>query len=102
MDKINGPNNENRKLSKAELADIKDSLLNRKLVQTFEFEYEGKKYIAEDLGHKIHFKSLDNPKFYVGFAKYANKEINEVVFLELPIPETEASALTIISEAFYQ
>lgn len=102
MEKTNSSDEENRKLSKAELASIKDSLLSRNKVKTFEFEYEGKKYLAEDLGHKIHFKSIDDSKFYCGFARYVGQEITDIVFLEVPISDAEASALTIMSEAFYR
>lgn len=94
--------NDNQKLDKKMLESIKNSLLSSSKKNVFEFTHEGKKYLADDLGSKIHFRKADKPNFYCGVALYTNKAISEICFLEEPIHVDDASALELISQEMFK
>ncbi len=95
-------NDENQKLDKNLLTSIAQKLLGANKVPKFEFEYEGKKYIADDLGNKIHFKAAKSTKFYAGFARYENKTITDVHFFEEPIHESDYSMVGYLSQILFE
>lgn len=95
-------NDENQKLDKKLLACIEQQLMAANKVSTFEFEHKGIKYLADDLGTKIHFKIANKPKHYVGFAKYINKEISDIHFLEEPIHISDSSMLNFLSQQCFE